>query len=326
MTTTTNTFGVIFYLRKYKITNDKAPIYARITVDGKRADVSVKRSIEEKNWNGDKGLAKGSREEIRALNLFLERVRASIVASYQDMLLQKKLVTAEGIKNMFTGNEHKEYTLSRLMDYHNSNMKDTLSWGTLKNYFTTQKYIKLFMKQRHNTSDMYLAELTYKFITDFEYFLRNYKPVDYHKPLANNGAMKHIERFHKMINMAVRMEWLDRDPFAKYKQKFDKVERGFLTKGELASIENRELAILRLQWVRDLFIFSCYTGLAYIDVMQLTPGSITIGMDSEYRYKGCAAPAGTGKLAWYRSDECQRRYRWDIRIGNSESLEAGRLW
>jgi len=280
-TTNTNTFGVIFYLRKYKINNGLAPIYARITVDGKRVDVSVKRNIDEKNWNGNKGMAKGSREEVRALNAYLEQVRASIVSCYQEMMLQKKLVTAEAIKNMFLGNDRKEYTLCKLVEYHNTQAKDSLTWGTLKNYFTTQKYISKFLKERFGTSDIYLSELSYKFITDFEYFLRSHQPEDHHKPLANNGVMKHIERFRKMINMAIRLEWIDKDPFSAYQQKFEKVERDFLTKEELASIEMRELAIVRLQWVRDLFVFSCYTGLAYIDVMQLTHANITKGIDGE---------------------------------------------
>lgn len=75
------------------------------------------------------------------------------------------------------------------------------------------------------------------------------------------------------------MEWLDKDPFAKYQQKFEKVERGFLTKEELALIEKRNFKIVRLAWVRDLFVFSCYTGLSYIDVMQLTPANVTVGID-----------------------------------------------
>ena len=94
--------------------------------------------------------------------------------------------------------------------------------------------------------------------------------------------MKHIERFRKMISMSVRMEWLDKDPFVKYQQKFKKVEREYLTKEELAKIEKKEFKIERLQWVRDLFIFSCYTGLAYIDVMRLKPANIIIGTDNEY--------------------------------------------
>jgi site-specific recombinase XerD len=168
------------------------------------------------------------------------------------------------------------------MDFHNTQMKDSLAWGTLKNYFTTRKYIERFLRIKYKTDDVFLSQLTFKFVTEFDYFLRNYKPEDHHKPLAINGVMKHIERLRKMTNMAMRMEWIEKDPFTKYKQRFEKVERGFLTKEELAAVEHRELHIVRLQWVRDLFVFSCYTGLAYIDVMQLTPSNISIGIDGEY--------------------------------------------
>lgn len=278
----TNSFGVTFYLRKYKTTNGKAPIYARITVDGRRAEISTKRSIDEKNWNSKKGMTRGSRDEIRSLNIFLEQVRSQIVERYQEILLQKKFVTAEAVKDKFIGAENTEYTLSKLMEYHNINMKDTLAWGTMKNYFTTQKYILLFIKNKFKSSDLYLSVLTFKFIIDFERFLRNYEPADHHRPLANNGVMKHIERFRKMISMSVRMEWLEKDPFSKYQQKFDKVERGFLTKEELQTIEHKKFALPRLQWVCDLFIFSCYTGLAYIDLMHLTPVNLIIGIDGDY--------------------------------------------
>jgi site-specific recombinase XerD len=277
----TNTFGVIFYLRKYKVLNGKAPIYARITFDGKRVDLSVKQSIEESNWNGSKGMAKGSREEVRSLNAFLERVKANIVSRYQELLLQRKPMTAEIIKNSFLGADKEEHTLCKVIDYHNTTMGDSLAPGTMKNYYTTQKYVKKFLMSKFRRSDIHLSELTYKFISDFEFFLRKYKPEDFHKPLGNNGLMKHMERFRKMISMAVRMEWLEKDPFAKYQQKFDKVERDFLTEEELSIMENKGFTVSRLEWVRDLFVFSCYTGLAYIDTMRLTPANITKGMDGE---------------------------------------------
>lgn len=277
-----NTFAVSFYLKKYKATNGKVPIYARITVDGKRVDLSVKQSVEQVNWNAMKGMAKGNREDIRSLNLFLERMRSNIVSQYQEMLLQKKIITAEGIKNSLQGTDLKEFTLCKLVEYHNTNQEGALTWGTMKNYGTTQKYILKFMKKRYNISDIYLSELTFKFITEFEHFLRAHKPIDHQRPLSNNGVMKHIERFRKMINMAVRMEWLDKDPFAKYKLKFEKVGREFLTDVELANLEKHQFKIDRLDWVRDLFVFSCYTGLAYIDVMQLKKLNVSVGNDGEY--------------------------------------------
>ncbi|MDB5156147.1 MAG: integrase, partial [Mucilaginibacter sp.] len=261
--------------RKYKATNDgKAPIYARITVNGSRIDLSVKRSIEQDNWNANKGMARGSREEIVKLNKYLEQYRSGIVESYQQLLLQKKLITAELVKDKFTGEDQAEFTLYKLMDYHNSEQSQVLEPGTMKNYHTTQKYIKEFIKERFRTSDKYLSELSYKFITDFEYYLRNRVPEKGQKPLNNNGLMKHIERFCKMVNLAVRLEWLDRNPFQAYQLKFDKVEREYLTKDELARIENKHFNIVRLQVVQDLFVFSCYTGLAYIDVFNLTPANL----------------------------------------------------
>jgi hypothetical protein len=205
-----------------------APLYCRVTVDSHRVEISLKQWIDPKDWSSEKGMARGSREEIKSLNHFLEQVKARLMECYQDMQVQKKLITAEGIKNKFIGTDQKDHTLCKVINYHNEHMKNTLTWGTMKNYYTTQKYIKMFLEEKFRTTDIFLSQLSYKFITNFEYFLRNYKPLDHHKPLANNGVMKHIERFRKMINMAVRMEWLDKDPFSKYQQKFEKVERDFL--------------------------------------------------------------------------------------------------
>jgi len=275
MSTTNNTFGVAFYLKKQKTTQaGKSPIYARITVNGKRIEISVKRSIEENNWNATKGMAKGSREETVKLNKYLDQFKAGIIDSYQQLLLQKKFITAELLKEKVTGGDQAEFTLCKLMEYHNSDQGQLLEPGTMKNYYTTQKYIKEFIKERFKTSDKYLSELSYKFITDFEYYLRNRTPEKGQKALNNNGLMKHIERFCKMINLAVRLEWINRNPFHAYQLKFDKVEREYLTKDELARIEAKKFNIVRLQVVQDLFVFSCYTGLAYIDVFNLTPANL----------------------------------------------------
>ena len=282
MKTKSNTFGVVFYLRKYKANRGKSPIYARITVDGNRVDISIKRSIEDKFWNGNKGLAKGSRLEIQALNQYLEKVKAKIVNHYQEMTLERKLITAVAIKNKFLGYDRQEYTLCKLIEYHNTQMKQILAWGTMKNYYTTQKYLDRFLSKKFKTNDIYLSEINYAFITDFELFLRSWIPLDHHKPLGNNGIMKHLERFRKMINMAKRLEWMTNDPFSNYKAKFDKVEREFLTIEELLAIEGKEFRIKRLKQVRDLFIFSCYTGLSYIDVINLTPENLSLGIDGTH--------------------------------------------
>jgi len=100
--------------------------------------------------------------------------------------------------------------------------------------------------------------------------------------MENNTVMKHIERLRKMIKMAIRYEWMEKDPFISFQQKFHRVERGFLFEEELKRIEEKEFSIPRLQYVKDLFVFGCYTGLAYIDVIQLSPENIQIGIDKQY--------------------------------------------
>ncbi|HEY8933883.1 MAG TPA: site-specific integrase [Cyclobacteriaceae bacterium] len=273
------TYSTSFLLRSSKGDKNESLIYCRITVDMQRTEFSIKRKIRKELWNN--GQAKNNSEEGKTINAYIKQVEAQIFQHYRDMLAERKLVTAEALKNAYHGVLDNEQSLLSLVEYHNTQLEHTLEWGTLKNYFTTQKYIKLFLTKRVHTSDILLSQLKYKFIIDFEFFLRQYVPEDYHKPMGNNTVMKHIERFRKMINVAVRMEWLERDPFSAFQQKFEKVEREYLSQEELTKIEFLDFRISRLQWVRDLFVFSCYTGLAYIDVMRLTPENITKGIDGE---------------------------------------------
>ena len=274
-----NTFGIQFVIRKHRIKDGKAPIYARITVNTSRCEISVKQRIHIDNWNNGKGMAKGKNPDISKLNSYLEQIRSQLTNHYQNLISNKQVVTAEAIKNKFLGIDKSEKTLKELMDFHNVQMDENLKWGTLKNYFTTSRYINVFLNKKFKRDDIYLYELNYKFLTDFEYFLRKNKPTDHQRPMGNNAVMKHIERLRKIVNMAVKMEWLDKNPFTAYKLHFKKVERDFLTQKELSAIEMKNYKIERLQQVKDMFVFSCYTGLAYIDVMHLTPDNIRIGIN-----------------------------------------------
>jgi site-specific recombinase XerD len=275
-----NTFGIQFVIRLPKQQkNDQATVFARISVNGRRCEISLKKKVNPQNWDEAKGKARGTKDETRKLNEHIERVRTLIADGYHELVQQKKVITVDAVKSLFLGADDNEITLIKLGEYHNTEMKDKLADGTMKNYYTTQKYIAKFLKEKYHRNDISLAELNYKFILDFETFLSKHQPKDHQKPLHNNGIMKHIERLCKMVNMAVTMDWMVKDPFAKYKQHFDKVERFYLTKDELSAIENKKFAIERLQVVKDLFVFSCYTGLAYIDTMNLTTENIVKGID-----------------------------------------------
>jgi site-specific recombinase XerD len=280
---TRSTFSTTFIIRTSKLKEGLAPIYCRITVDSKRAEISIKRNVKPSDWSNT-GKVKGNSETARQINAYIKQVEAKIFESYRELLAKNQLPTAEAIRNAYLGinNNLKGMTLNNLIEYHNTEQKDTLEWGTLKNYLTTQKYITMFLKEVMKTSDVFLSQLSYKFLTDFEMFLRKHQPTDHHKPCGNNTVMKHIERLRKMINLAVRNEWLEKDPFIKFQKKLTKSNREFLNNEELHAIENKEFKIARLQQVKDLFVFSCYTGLAYIDVMQLTSENVTRGIDGEF--------------------------------------------
>lgn len=278
---TANSFGIYFTVRPDKIKEGKVPVYVCITVNRKKIFMALKNWVNLKQWDTRKGSGKASSEEGKKLNNYLEDIRNELGDCYRALQVNRKIITADSIKQAFQRTGEEEHTLKKLVNYHNTTASNTLAWGTLKNYFTTQKYLELFLKDQMKAKDLHLSELNYKFIQDFEYFLRNYQPIDHHAGMSNNGVMKHLERLRKMLALAMRLEWITRDPFEKYQMKFVKVDKEFLTAQELQTMEDKDLKIERIAVVRDLFVFCCYTGLAYIDVMNLTPDHIIKGIDDK---------------------------------------------
>lgn len=280
MKTMNNTFGVLFYLKVQKVSSQgKMPICARVTVNGKRTEISVKRSISAVEWDTKKGMPRGSRKEIAELSMFLNQFKAKIISTYQQMLLSEDVINGSAIRDKILGPRKSAPTILSLIEHHNKQQQHKLASGTMKNYYTTQRYIKKFILEKHYRTDISLSELNYKFILDFESYLFNFVPQDHQKPLNNNGVMKHIERLRKMINMAVMLDWIPKDPFSSFKKHFDKVERDCLTSRELSDLEKKHFSIERLKHVKDMFLFSCYTGLAYIDLAELSPKDIITGDD-----------------------------------------------
>jgi site-specific recombinase XerD len=279
-----NTFGVHFTLRTRE-QNGKHPIYARVTVNKTRCELSLKHSLERKYWNEIKGVAKAKNEELKQLNSYLEEIRGKLVHHYRELLMQGKDVTAELVKDAFVGKKErdeekaKQYSLLWLVKHHNVSMEVVLKRGTMKNYFTTEKYLKDFLKKSYHKDDVLLKDLSYEFITSFEFFIRSH-PVKKNDPCTNNGTMKHLERLKKIVTWAVKNEWIDKNPFIGFQLKFKRHERGFLQVNELTAIETHDFDNSMLQKVRDLFVFSCYTGLAYIDVTELKSENIITGIDN----------------------------------------------
>jgi site-specific recombinase XerD len=157
-------------------------------------------------------------------------------------------------------------------------MKSVLEKGTLKNYYSTAVYLKRYLSHKYQAQDIALQDLNYQFISGLEFYIRN-NPIKANDPCTNNGTMKHLERVKKIVTWATTNEWIEKDPFSAYKLKFKRKETEFLQVDELAKIETRDFDNPMLQKIRDLFVFSCYTGLAYIDLVELKPFQILTAGD-----------------------------------------------
>ncbi|QES88265.1 site-specific integrase [Rhizosphaericola mali] len=272
------TIGIFFFPRKNRTKNGKWPLYIRITVDGERQEFSLKEWILPTSWDETRGAAKGNKPESKEMNTYLEQVRAKVMNAYRELNVENKLITAELLRRKFLGLDETTGTLLELIDYHNENMQNVLTQGTLKNYYSTKRYVLKFLKMKKKRNDLYLSELNYQFLLEFEQFVKQVPLKDF-DPCHNNGLMKHIERLKKMVGLAIKLGWLSKDPFVNYKLKFQKFDRPYLNELELKNIELVNINLPLLNIVRDLFVFSCYTGLAPIDLGKLSLDNLVIGVD-----------------------------------------------
>jgi len=276
---TSKTFSTLIWLNTSRVKNNQTELFARITVNQKRANFSLKRKININSWDKNKGHLKRNSPDAQIVNQYIDQVKAKLFKIFVKLQTQDKNITAQAIKEAYLGTDKKYPTLKELIEYHNSKSKGKLNNATLRHYATTQNYLIKFLKKEYKTSDILLKDLNYAFVINFELFLTSYTPKDHHKKIGNNTIMKHIQRLRKMVTMAYHLEWIDRDPFVRFKPTFEKHEREFLTENELQNIENFNSDFERLNLVKDLFVFSCYTGIAYIDVMKLTKENLLIGID-----------------------------------------------
>ncbi len=278
---TTPTFSIHFWANFSRVKDGQTLLYARITVNGKRATIGLKQKVAVADWDIHKNRIRGTNQQARLINSYLDEVYSSLFSCYQSLKLTHKVITAQSIKRKYLGNAEDAKTLSDIINYHTEDMAGKLKWGTQKNYFTTQKYISGFLVKQYRSTDIYLQELDYDFIMKFEKFLRAHQPVAPQKPMGNNTVMKHIERLRKLVYLSCKLGWIGQDPFINFSAKYIKNDREFLSINELQQIESRDFDISRLELVKDLFVFSCYTGLSYIDVVQLTQDNLGQGIDGE---------------------------------------------
>ena len=271
---------VLYYLRKSKVNaQGQMPIYQRITINGKRYDVSTGNFIEEEKWSAEGAKVKGNTQEARLINGRLDMMRAKVYEIEKKLFMNQIPITFENFKNEYQGKKTRERYLMPIFEEHNRKIKELVGQeyapGTLERYETSLKHTRNFILWKYNISDINIEKIDHSFIMEYEFYLRSVRKC------ANNSAVKYIKNFHKIINQCLANGWLNKDPFVNYKAKIKEVIREFLTEKEIETILNKKFVSERLELVRDIFIFSCFTGLAYIDVKQLTLDNISLGIDGD---------------------------------------------
>ncbi|HSP83975.1 MAG TPA: site-specific integrase [Gillisia sp.] len=275
----TATFSILFWINTSRAKENFAELFARITVNGKRVNLSLKEKVLIHQWDSRKAKVKGNNQKAKQINHYLEITRNKIFQSYLDLKSSRAIITAQTVKAKYLEEDKKFPTLQELIDYHNEQSKHILHYNTQRHYKTSQKYIMEFVNEQYKQNDYYLRDLNYGFIVGFENFLRSYTPKHPQPSIGNNTTMKHIQRLRKMVTMAYHIEWIERDPFVRFKTKLVKKERDFLTKTELQSIEKFSCSLDHLNLTKDLFIFIAYTGIAHGDSMLLSKKDIVKGED-----------------------------------------------
>lgn len=273
-----NSFGAHFLLRydRNSEKKNKHQIYLRITVNKTRCELALKCYLDLSDWNYGKGTVKLKNDKLKQLNTYLEEVRGKIVYHYQQLSLSG-LTSAAAVKNAFLGvnleSGRNKMGLLELVEKHNKEVEAVMERGTIKNYYTTAAYVRKFLAAKFPAGEIFLDEVNFRLISEFELYVRT-NPLKSYDPCSNNGAMKHMERLKKIVSWAIRNEWMLKNPFSGYRKRYKHKEIQYLSKEELGRIETKEFKNPLLQMVKELFVFSCYTGLSYSDLVELKTSNI----------------------------------------------------
>ena len=274
-------FKILFFLKKGKRSNEKSlPIYVRVTINKERVEWTCQRNCDPVKWNQQTGRVIGNKDETKSLNQYLDALQANIFALQREYTLRNETVTSAQVRaKILHQTEEKKYSLIEVYQYHNDQFEKLVgtefSYGTYKKFKSALKSLRAFLEWKFKKKDVYLTEVNHKFITDYEFYLKSFQK------LQHNSAMVNVKKLKKIIRQCVANDWLDKDPFKSYKITTKETHRNFLMKEELETLRNKVIHINRLDQVRDIFLFSCYTGLSYIDIFFLTRKDISIGIDGE---------------------------------------------
>lgn len=272
--------SVLFFVKRTKTNVDGLlPIFIRVTVNGERIEFSTKRFTTSEKWSVEGKRMKGTSAESKATNSYLDTLKAKVYDYQQQLIREDEVVNAENMRNKIMGVEKRKHMIVGIFQNHNNEIRALIgkdyAAATLVRYETSLKHTVDFMKWKYRISDIDIKKIDHEFITSYEFYLKSVCNC------CQNTASKYIKNFGKIIRICLANGWLDKNPFINYKGKVVEVERAFLSMEEIETMLNKEFVSDRLNLVKDIFLFSCFTGLAYADVKKLSRKNIGFGVDGE---------------------------------------------
>lgn len=266
-------FTVLFVTRTTRTQNKSSEsLYARITVDGERVEISLGKNISSGLFNSKSQRCLSSSREAKEINDFLSIINGKISIIRRDLILEDKTITAELIRTRFKRlpdpDEIPNPSLLELYQTHNQKFKELSgtkdhSESTYQRHLTSISHVKEFINKVYKKHDLTFEQLNYKFLNDYEHYLKAVRKCNH------NSTMKYIKNLGKVIRIAIAEGYLNQNPFDKFKLTYEQVSREILTQPEIDKMVNLEIEEDRLDRIRDMFFFCTSTGIAFIDVQKL---------------------------------------------------------
>ena len=273
-----STFRVLFYVKKGSARpNGDLPLMCRLTVDGEVKQFSCKMDVPPRLWDVKNGRATGKSVEAMQINLAVDKIRVEVNRRYQELMQSDGYVTAAKLRDAYLGIGVKQETLLKLFEQHNVEYRKKVGFNrevaTWKKYCCVCKRVREFLAHTYHREDIPLKELNLTFINDFEYFLRTEKKCRTNTVWGYMIVLKHI------VAIARNDGRLPFNPFSGYINSPESVDRGYLSQEEIKAVMNYKTANKAHARIRDLFVFSIFTGLAYADVKGLTTDNLQTMFD-----------------------------------------------
>ncbi|OYU82653.1 MAG: recombinase [Flavobacterium sp. BFFFF2] len=269
-----STFGLLFYLKRSKEKmNGECPIMLRITINGISTAFAIQRSVKPDDWDPKRGISKGKTSQLNALNVYIDALRAKAYNKYTEQMSLHDEVTTIMLRDAILGiNQSKPRFLLEEWADQCADLKKQIGNGRTYASFqksnTCRTFMADFISIQYKCKDVTLKSIDPQLINKFALYLRT------ERKCMHNTAMKYLQVFKKSVLIGYANGWIKTNPFNGIQLTLEEVDRPYLTEDELKSLIELQFRMKRLELVRDMFVFSCFTGLAYADVYSLTKADL----------------------------------------------------